>query len=204
MLRSVYFLKKLLRRVALFFMVLRGGLGGCVRSGRREVTHTITCFGRKCGYSRSIITSFTSLCSFARRRTLRVSTSFKNNVNHVQLAYNTIYKVFRLIKLRITTVRNDSQTAGSHGCTVMRRLTRGFGSRGKSVYYKRLLKLGHSRPIVSRTRPHARTCCTGHPYPGVVRSTTEVFTRCLRSLNCWISLLISILHVGAVLYWGCL
>lgn len=141
---------------------------------RSEITGTITLFGRKCGYSRSMIATFTSLCNFAHRRTLRVSTSFNNNVKQVHRAYNTTYNVFLLTKLRGYTVRKGSHRDGTTGCTLIRRLTRRFGGQGNTLQYTSLLKLSKGRPMMSAPRTEARQCCTGHPYTEVIRRTTQV------------------------------
>lgn len=135
---------------------------------------TITLFGRKCGYSRSIIKTCTSVCNFAFRRTLRVTTSFKKNVKHVQRVYNTTYNVFLLTNLRHYTIRKTSERKGTTGCGLMRRLTRGFGRRYKAVRYDRLLNLSGGRPVMTAPSTHATRCCTGHPYTQVIRATTEV------------------------------
>lgn len=154
-------------------MVLRR-VGGCGVAGRREVDHTARLFGDNCGYSRSMMTTFTSVCKFARRRTLHVTTSFNKNVKHVHRAYNTTYNVFLLTKLRGKTVSKTSHRKGTTGCTLIRRLTTRFGGQGNSLGYNRLLNLGGGTPISSRPRTQARRCCTGEPYSGVMRRTTEV------------------------------
>lgn len=135
---------------------------------------TIRLFGDKCGYSRSIITTFTSVCKFARRRSLHVTTSFNKKVKHVHRAYKTTYKLFLITNLGAKTARTTSQRKGTTGCTMIRRLTTRFGGHGNSLVYTRLLKLGGGRPISAVPRRHATRCCDGHPYTGVIRRTTEV------------------------------
>lgn len=128
------------------------------------------CFRYNGGYSRTITLTFYPRVNLDRRVIRERAVNFNNKVNEVHRIYNAISKVACIVS---GLCNNYNETTI---CTVIRRITGEFRTRGNSVVYHILLKLSGGRHPTPAPRTEATRCCGGHPYPRLYGVTTSVLS----------------------------